>query len=120
MKNSDFKKFKTKEEICEFLENKGFEKNEFNEFFDYDKMLDKFEKSKIPLFYIAEDTSHRQHWWVRFGNGGKNKIFFWRIPIIETEKAINYEVCDYKDKTIYNYDNFEDFKKCVINYFGWE
>lgn len=114
VKLDDFVKFQTKEDICEFLENKGFEKNEFS---DYGKMLDKFEKSNTPLFYIAKDKTHNE-WWVRFGNGGKNEIFFWRIPETE-EKAINYEVCDYKDIAIHNYDNFEDFKKYVKNYFGW-
>lgn len=111
----DFRQFETKEEACEFLENKGFEKNEFS---GYGKMLDKFEKSNTSLFYIAKDTNHG-NWWIRFGKGGKNDIFFWRIPEIKTEKAINYEVCDYKDKTIYNYDDFEEFKKYTIKYFNW-
>jgi hypothetical protein len=113
VKNSDFKQFETKEEVCDFFENKGFEKNEFS---DYSKMLDKFEKSKTPLFYIDKDKNYNE-WLVRFGKGGKNEIFFCRIP--EIEKGINYEVCDYKDIAIYDYDNFEDFKKYVTNYFGW-
>jgi hypothetical protein len=114
VKIDDFVKFQTKEDVCEFLENKGFEKNEFS---DYGKMLDKFEKSKTPLFYIAKDKTYSE-WWVRFGKGGKNEIFFWRIPESD-EKDINYEICDYRDKTISHFTNFEDFKKDVKNYFGW-
>jgi hypothetical protein len=80
-------------------------------------MLDKYEKSKTPLFYIAKDKTYSE-WWVRFGKGGKNEIFFWRIPESD-EKDINYEICDYRDKTISHFTNFEDFKKDVKNYFGW-
>lgn len=111
----DFKQFKTKEDVCEFLENKGFEKIEFSG--DYGKMLDDFEKSNTPLFYIGKDKKYNE-WWVRFGKGGKNEIFFWRIPK-SSEKDINYEVCDYQDKEISNFTNFKDFKKYVKKYFGW-
>lgn len=113
----DFRQFETKEEVCDFLENKGFEKKEFN--YNYEKMMDDFEKSNTPLFYISKRKGY-DDCWVRFGKGKKDNIFFWRIPEVNEQDVINYEVCDYKDKAISHFDNFEDFKKYVKNYFGWD
>lgn len=116
VKLDEFKKFRTKEEICDFLEDRGFERHEINPFNGFDKMDNDFEKSDKPLFYVTTKESFNSHW-VRFSNGNKSNIFFWRIPELATQS--NYVVYDYKGESISHFTNFEAFKKYVKNYFDW-
>lgn len=115
-KLDDFKKFETKEEICDFLENKGFEKHEISPYGPFDKMDDDFEKSNTPLFYVTAKKDFGGYW-IRFSNGNKANIFFWRIPELATQN--NYVVYDYKGESIAHFTNFEAFEKYVKNYFDW-
>ena len=112
----DFKQFKTKEEVCDFFNSKGFEKNEYDGI--YDDMMSKFSNSENPIYCVGKFDSFYHNWWVRFGNGGKQEyIFFWNIK--DPRGISNYLVSDSDNKLFMKFENFEEFKNYVIKYFNW-
>lgn len=112
----DFIQFKTKEEVCDFFDNKGFEKNETD---DYDDMMSEFSNSAKPIYCIGEFDYFNEHWWVRFGNGRKDEyVFFWNIK--DPPGINNYCVNDLHTGTIIKqFETFKEFKNYVIKYFNW-
>ena len=117
-----FKQFETKEEVCDFFDSKGFEKNESDDYNTYDDMISDFQDSKKPIYCVGE-FKYDPECWVRFGKGGEDEyIFFWAVKETRTRLQSGcYLVCDSNDRTtIKEFKSFEEFKEYVKNYFGWQ
>lgn len=113
----DFKQFMTKEEVCDFFDNKEFEKFESTDYDKFDDMISEFSDSKKPIYCIGE-FEYDPEWWVRFGKGGEDEpIFFWNLKGTMT---YNYVVSDSQDRVIKKiFETFEEFKEYTIKYFNW-
>ena len=113
----DFKQFKTKEEVCDFFDSKGFEK--FGSDDDlYEDMMSEFANSDKPIYCIGEFNNFYDNWWVRFGNGGEDEyVFFYNIK--NPSGVQNYSVKDSNDHKIKQFKTFEEFKDYTIKYFNW-
>lgn len=113
----DFTQFKTKEEACDFFENKGFEKAACSPVVSdkYDDMISVFLNSENPIYCTGKFDEDESEWWVRFGKGGEDEyIFFWSV------KESDYLVCDSHDNDIIKeFKTFEKFKEYTIKYFNW-
>ena len=120
----DFRQFETKEEACDFFENKGFEKVvRDGHHHGYDYMISKFLNSDKPIYCTGKFDEDYSEWWVRFGKGGEDEyIFFWAVKETRTRLQSGcYLVCDSNDRTtIKEFKSFEEFKEYVKNYFGWQ
>ena len=112
----DFRQFETKEEACDFFENKGFEKVvRDGHHHGYDYMISKFLNSDKPIYCTGKFDEDYSEWWVRFGKGGEdNYIIFWSV------KKGTYLVYDsHNELIIEKFKTFEEFKEYIIKYFNW-
>lgn len=114
--SDDFIQFKTKEEVCNFFDSKGFEKNESDDYDTYDDMISEFSNSDNPIYCIGKFNAYDPNCWVRFGKGGKDEyIFFWNV---KGTMSYSYLVSD-SNGIIKEFKTFEEFKEYVIKYFNW-